>query len=305
MWTNQTRTALMALLIAGVAAAGFGPEPLSQPLRPAEAAPAERPAASSAESISSSGRTRTYRLFVPSSYRPGSPVPLVLSLHGMSLSGAGQERMSGMSAVAEQGGFIVAYPDGTGFIREWHTEQSAAGQADLQFMHDLIGHLEARFTIDASRIYASGLSQGAMMAYKLGCNSADRIAGLGLVAGGYPPASACGASRPLPIVVFHGTADGIVSYNGEGGRPSIPVFAAGWAARNGCGNGPYTSLQQGSVTGQTWDSCHEDATVTVYTVAGGGHSWPGTKTGFWSMMTTDDIDATALMISFFAAHPRH
>src|SRR5690349_17639131 len=95
-------------------------------------------AGSSAETIVSGGQTRRYRLFVPSSYRQGTPMPLVLSMHGLSLNSAQQERLSGMSVAAEQAGYIVAYPDGTGLIPRWDTE----GDADVQFLRDLIAQLK-------------------------------------------------------------------------------------------------------------------------------------------------------------------
>jgi polyhydroxybutyrate depolymerase len=225
-------------------------------------------------------------------------MPLVLSMHGLSLNSAQQERLSGMSTAAERAGYIVAYPDGTGFIPRWDT----AGDTDVQFLRDLIAQLEGRLSIDPARVYATGISNGAQMAYRLGCTNADQIAGLGLVAGGYP--DACQPSRPIPIVAFHGTADTILPYNGKSGRLAIPAWAAGAAAQNGCTSGPATSLQQGSVTGQTWDGCRDNAAVTLYTIAGGGHSWPGTHESFWSMMTTHDIDASPTMLAFFADHPR-
>jgi polyhydroxybutyrate depolymerase len=303
--TNLVRPALIALLVAGLAVACIHPgSPISYLARSAEAAAAARVAVSSVERIVSGGTSRTYRLFVPSGYRPGAPTPLVLSLHGLSLNGAQQERLSGMSAAAERAGVIVAYPGASGWVPRWHYGPEPEGQADVQFLLDVVEQLEARYTIDPARIYAAGISNGAQMAHRLGCSRADRFAGLGLVAGGYWRTASCEPSHPLPIVAFHGTDDSLLPYDGDDRRVPIREWAAGWAARNGCASGPTTSLQRGVAQAQTWDACREDAMVTLYTLAGGGHSWPGTDAGFWALLTSRDVDATSTMLAFFAEHPR-
>lgn len=248
--------------------------------------------------IESSGQTRQFRLHIPPRYQAGSSVPLVINLHGFALSGRQQEAMSGMSDKADKAGFIVVHPEGRGNPRRWYVGPAVGGQQeDIQFMRDLIDCLGSRLSIAADRIYATGFSNGGGMANRLGCDLADVIAAIGPVSGAYLFHDACQPSRPVPVVAFHGTEDGIVPYYGGGGLPPIPDWIAAWAARNGCAPTPTITYSQGDVTGETWGDCTDDATVTLYTIAGGKHIWPG------SIGATQFIDATDTIWEFFAAHP--
>jgi polyhydroxybutyrate depolymerase len=255
------------------------------------------------EEIASGGQTREYRLHVPPSYRPGQPMPLIINLHGYNSNAAQQEHVSGMSAKADEAGFIVAYPEGLGSPQSWHFGPGAAAAADLEFIRALISHLQEQLSIDSARIYATGISNGAQMSNRLGCDLSDVIAAIGPVSGGYPPSDDCNPVRPVPVVAFHGTADKLIPYEGKGRLLlSAPEWAATWAARNGCDPTPAVTFQHGEVKGETWDNCQDGADVTLYTIEGRGHSWPGSDMP--PEITTQDIDATDVIWEFFAAHPK-
>ncbi len=259
------------------------------------------------ETLVSSGQTRTYRLHVPPGYQPGQAWPLVVSLHGFNSNGTQQERFSKMSVKADQAGFIAVYPEGLGDPQAWHFGPEAGGAADRIFIGDLIRRLEGQLSIDPARIYATGISNGAQMTDRLGCELADQVAAIAPVSGGYPRAEACRPSRPVPVVAFHGTADNLLPYEGLGqGKLMVPIpeWAANWAARNGCNATPAVTFQRGQVTGQTWGNCREGADVVLYTVEGGGHSWPGSDIAPEMGITTQDINATDVIWEFFAAHPK-
>jgi polyhydroxybutyrate depolymerase len=259
------------------------------------------------ETIVSSGETRHYRLHVPPSYQPGKAWPLVISLHGYSSNGTQQERFSKMSVKADQAGFIAVYPEGRGDPQAWYFGPGDEGVADLAFIRDLIHHLESQLSIDPARIYATGISNGAQMTDRLGCSLSDQVATIAPVSGGYPRAEACRPVRPVPVVSFHGTADNLLPYEGLGqGKLMFPIpeWAANWAARNGCNATPAVTFQHGQVTGQMWGNCREGADVVLYTVEGGGHSWPGSDIAPESGITTQDINATDVIWGFFAAHPK-
>jgi polyhydroxybutyrate depolymerase len=259
------------------------------------------------ETTVSGGQTRAYRLHVPPSYQPGKAWPLVISLHGFSSNGTQQEHFSKMSLKADQAGFIAVYPEGLGDPQAWHFGPGDEGATDLNFIRDLIRHLESQLSIDPARIYATGISNGAQMTDRLGCELSDQVAAIGPVSGGYPRAEGCRPSRPVPVVAFHGTADSVLPYEGMGqGKlmAPIPEWAANWAARNGCSATPAVTFQRGQVTGQTWGNCREGAEVVLYTVEGGGHSWPGSNIAPQSGITTQDINATDFIWTFFAAHPK-
>jgi polyhydroxybutyrate depolymerase len=265
-------------------------------------------------SIVSSGEKREYLLYVPKSYDPRTPTPLVISMHGAGLWGAAQRETSQWNNLADKQGFIVVYPSGIGGkgVRVWRAEPGPGLMKDVRFISELIDTLKASYNIDSTRIYANGLSNGGGMSFVLSCTLSDRIAAVGMVAAAQTlPWTWCADARAVPMIAFHGTADPEVPYNGGSSWvsprpfPSTPKWAANWARRNGCGANPVESIVAADVTRRAYTNCADDAAVVLYTVQGGGHTWPGgTPLPKWFVgRTTRSIDATSLMWSFFSAHP--
>jgi polyhydroxybutyrate depolymerase len=252
--------------------------------------------------ITSSGETRQYRVHVPADYVSRQPLPIVLNLHGFSSNAEQEEQVSQMSVKADAAGFVAVYPEGLGDPANWRFGSGPEAIADVGFIRDLVQHLGTQLSIDPKRVYVTGISNGAEMAYRLACDLPDVVAAFAPVSGGYPPFRDCQPNRPIPAVVFHGTADRLLPYDG---MPPVllPVrdWAASWAARNGCSPTPKVTYQKGDVTGETWGSCRAGADVVLYTIAGKGHSWPGSNMP--PAITTRDISATDAMWDFFAAHP--
>ncbi len=183
---------------------------------------------------------------------------------------------------------------------------------DVRFITELIDTLKASYNIDSTRIYANGLSNGGGMSFALSCTLSDRIAAVGMVAAAQTiPWTWCTDTRAVPMIAFHGTADPEVPYNGGSSWvsprrfPSTPRWAANWARRNGCGADPIESTVAPDVTRRAYANCANDAAVVLYTIQGGGHTWPGgTPLPKWFVgRTTQSIDATSLMWSFFGEHP--
>ncbi len=266
--------------------------------------------------IDSGGETRTYILHVPPSYDPSAPVPLVISLHGFAEWPAHQMEISRWNDLADRFGFLVVYPAGTGFPPRWRIRGSETGSTvpmiDAEFISNLIDTLAGKYTIDPTRVYANGLSNGGGMSDMLACTLSDRIAAVGGVSGAYLyPREQCHPRRPVPVIAFHGTADPIVPYAGGGSVsfhepfPPVTVWAADWAARNGCGDAPAELPPTGEVTGIRYGECRDGAEVILYTIHGGGHAWPGNRPlPEWLVgRTTQDIDATAVIWEFFLRHP--
>ncbi len=255
------------------------------------------------EEITSAGQARQYRLHLPANYSPDQPLPLVVNLHGYNSNAEQQEQVSQMSAKGDASGFVVAFPQGLGDPASWHFGSREEGRDDVAFIHDLIQHLETPLHVDPNRVYVTGISNGAEMSYRLGCDLADMVAAIGLVSGGYPPFRDCEPTRPVPAVIFHGTADRLLPYNGH--PPLLlPVheWASSWAGRNGCTATPRVTFQKGEVMGETWGSCRQGADVVLYTIADKGHSWPGSNMP--AAITTHDIVATDVLWEFFSAHPK-
>jgi polyhydroxybutyrate depolymerase len=254
----------------------------------------------------SSGQVRRYLLHVPDSYDASNPVPLVISIHGFIEWPAHQAKISGWNDLADKEGFIVVYPSGTGFPKRWLTNGSS--MQDVIFISDLIDELEKQYNIDPARIYANGLSNGGGMSFLLGCKLSDRIAAIGGVAGAYSfPLDDCDPSRFVPMIAFHGTDDPIVNYHGQPGReggnplPDIPQWIAAMAVEHNCVSDAAILLAEGNVSGVQYSGCTDGADVILYTVKGGGHTWPG---GYplpeWlTGITSQDINATHMMWDFF------
>jgi polyhydroxybutyrate depolymerase len=265
-------------------------------------------------SFVSSGQKREYLLYVPSSYDRTRPTPLVISLHGAALWGAAQKETSQWNRVAEREGFLVVYPSAVGGRgpRVWRADGGPGQMREVRFVSELIDTLSARYNIDPTRIYANGLSNGGGMAFVLSCTLSDRIAAVGVVAPAlFLPWSSCKDQRTVPMIAFHGTADRAVPYHGGKSWaapttfPDIPTWVANWARKNRCTPNPVDSVVAADVTRRAYTNCAADAAVVLYTVQGGGHTWPGGKPlpEWFVGATTHSIDASSQMWAFFREHP--
>jgi polyhydroxybutyrate depolymerase len=265
--------------------------------------------------IVSSGEKREYILHVPRSYDRAKPTPLVISMHGAMSSPSFQMQVSHWNEASDAHGFIVVYPAGSGtgpktyFNRGWRTPSR---MPDVVFVSALIDELEGSYSIDPARIYANGLSNGGGMSFVLSCTLPHRIAAIGAVGAAETlPWSWCPDSGPVPMIAFHGTSDRFTPYNG--GKvwfapdpfPSIPAWTANWARRNRCGESPADSRVTADVTRRAYTGCADHADVVLYTIEGGGHTWPGDASmPEWMLgRSSRSIDATNLMWAFFREHP--
>jgi polyhydroxybutyrate depolymerase len=264
----------------------------------------------------SSGQEREYLLYVPPGYDPQTPVPLVISIHGFSDWPAHHMGMTGWNDLADEEGFLVVYPAGVDFPRRWRasgrSDETGDAMVDVRFISDLIDELEQDYAIDPTRIYVNGMSNGGGMTYLLACELSERIAAVGSVSGAYLyPLEDCLPERPVPLIAFHGMADPIVPFEGGPSRsfelpfPNIFDWITTYAQKNGCDPVPEALPTQDFIGGLRYGDCHAGADVVLYTIANGGHTWPGGEplpvwlTGPTSM----DLNATRLMWAFFMAHP--
>lgn len=294
--TRRARTAFWlltsAMLLVASAACGSSKSP-------AEAPPA---AAVQHKQLDVGGASRTYRLYTPPSIDRGRPAPLVLVLGGFGNSAEDMVGATDFDRVAETGNFVVAYADGIN--KTWNAGYCCLGRAtsgpdDVAFLTRLIDDVGTGQRIDAARVFAVGVSAGGMMAYRLGCEMAGRIAGVGSVAGAMI-LDDCHPAKPVSVIEIHGTNDGEVPYTGgrtAGGatRPSppTPAVAQRWADLDQCP--PATTSTAGVVTTAAWTGCAGGSAVTLVSIEGGGHTWFADGLG----PVAGSVDASRLIWEFF------
>ena len=254
------------------------------------------------------GIERTYNLYLPAEHDGLDPIPLVFNFHGFTSDPAQQAFFSQLSLVADNAGFAVVYP--AGIENSWNAGiccGDAMEQAvdDIGFARSLAAALGETLCIDERRIFSTGMSNGGYMSYRIACEVSDVFAAIAPVAGvlGIPPES-CNPERPVPVMHFHGTSDGLVLYEGGGttGAPGVRETVTGWAERNGCEGEPMVTFEVDPVTCETWSDCAEDSEVVLCTAEGVGHCWPGQEFCPFGMSTTA-IHASEAMAEFFAQHP--
>ena len=254
---------------------------------------------------------RQVRVHVPASYDPAHATPVVLNLHGYSGDGLQQLTISKMIATSDAKGFIALHPDGHHTPRGWNAgvccgAAATSGTDDTAWLASVLDEVEAKLCVDTNRVFATGLSNGGFMAHRLGCELADRFAAIAPVAG-VVGISSCNPSRPVAVMHIHGDADPLIPYTGGGvnGNESVATTIDRWATKNGCTGAPTQTFQHGDATCMTRSNCTDNADVTLCTIAGGGHQWPGgISIGSFLGELSTDLDATNAMWEFFAAHAR-
>ena len=294
----------MAASLSGCSKPATGPPP----------SPSTLALGTSLQSLDVGGVERTFRVYRPATL-PASPAPLVLMLHGGFGSGSQAEASYGWDVEADRGHFLVAYPDG--LSRAWAVGGGCCGQPgstgvdDVAFITALVETLSSETSIDRSRVYATGISNGGMLTYRLACDT-KLFAAIG------PDSAtmlgACPAPARVSVIHVHGTADHNIRYDGGPGDgvatidgPPVPVVVEGWRTVDGCGTA--VTVVRGPVTMST-ARCPSGRAVVLVTIAGAGHQWPGAKPkpAAQHLLGLDPpstaLDATETIWQFFAAHPK-
>jgi polyhydroxybutyrate depolymerase len=258
--------------------------------------------------IATSAGNRAALVHIPPGYDPTKATAVVLNFHGLGGSPTQEEGLTLMDAESDSAGFVLVYPQGTGSILSWNAGACCAPASqnnvdDVGFVGTLLDTLEAKLCVDTHRVFATGMSNGGFLSHRLGCELSDRIAAIAPVAGvmGIPT---CTPSRAVPVMEFHGTSDPIVPYNGDSaiGYTSVPDTISGWVQRDACQGSPTTTYSNGDATCVTYGQCAGGAEVTLCTISGGGHTWPGGTPFPLLGNTSTDISATDAMWAFFQKH---
>ncbi len=269
-------------------------------------------------------RQRSALVRVPSTYNASNPAPMLLVFHGGGGNAEGAERMAQLTPLADKHNLIVVYPNGTGVLRDrlltWNT-WNCCGYAlthevdDVGFVRNLIAMLKREFAIDSNRIFATGISNGGMMAHRLGCELSDQIAAIAPIAGALNTDS-CAPREPVSVLIFHGTDDQHVMFKGgqnlkrfPGADPRIDNSVADafstWSRLDKCS--PSNPSQQQSVQRTLCSDGARGSEVVLYAIQGQGHSWPGGRAGLRYGNVdppSQEISASEVMIEFFMRHPK-
>ena len=273
---------------------------------------------------------RRYRIYIPKKYDATEATPVIVVFHGGGGNPEGMIRLTSMNAKADEAGFIVVYPYGTGKLANTlltFNGGECCGYAmqnnidDVGFTRELLDDLATVANVDADRVFATGLSNGGIMSHYVASELSDRIAAIAPV-GGPLMMEAPRNKRPVPVMHFHGTKDEFAPFKGgfgKGflGRNGITKFRSvdhtiqRWVQANGCMNDPeITPLPDKADDGmkvnrKTWSGGREESEVVLIEIEGGGHTWPGQKPIVSSLgESTMDISANDLMWEFFQKHPR-
>lgn len=267
------------------------------------------------------GRERGYLVDLPPAYDGRRALPLVIVFHGGGGSGRQVRRQTGMTELARHEGFIAVYPNGTsrrGPLLTWNAGTCCGSAQDrrideMAFVRAMLDSLRATLRIDPARVYATGISNGGMMAYLAACSPGVRIAAVGVVAGELT-VDDCRPARPVSVLAIHGTADDHLPFDGGRGPASLdphdtrPVSYAvdTWRRVDACPS-TLTVTREGVVTHTRYAACADGTAVELYAIQGGGHAWPGADPPRIGRRRRDPpsraMDATRVIWSFFAAHP--
>ncbi len=261
------------------------------------------------------GRTREYLVHEPSESAPEEGRPVVFVYHGAFTTAAQMQRYAELDTVADKEGFLVVYPNGVN--RLWYDGRIDDRVDDVAFTDALLDRIAEDFDIDEARVYATGISNGGFMSYRVACDLSDRFTAIAPVAATFSQElrDMCAPLRPAPVLTIMGTQDKLVPYEGGklGGQLSGELGTMlsaeesidWWATRAGCEGEPVTRTfdevegDDTKVQTRTWASCPSEIEMILYTIRGGGHTWPGAKPTPLLGKTSEEIDAGQTMWAFF------
>jgi len=245
------------------------------------------------EKITSGGLQRTFLMHLAPSYGR-QPQPLVISYHGYSWTSKIMENSTQMDGTADKYGFVLVYPQGVDSPPSWNAGVGAFGPTgdadDVQFTRDMLNSLTRNYCIDTHRVYVTGISLGAGMAYRVACTLSNRITAIATVSGAYYPFGDCNTTRPMASLELHGQADGLAPYNGNPATHMAAVlnYLNVWLKVDKCTVNPKRFFQQGDVTGIEWTNCAAGTIVRHYRISDGGHTWPG-QPGTTHVISADEV----------------
>lgn len=255
---------------------------------------------------------RSYILYVPASYTPGVAAPLVLNFHGYTSNDMQQMIYGDFRPIADTAGFLLVHPMGTLDTQGNTYWNSGWGGTvdDIGFTAALIDSISAQYSVNANRIYSTGMSNGGFMSYTLACELSDRIAAIASVTGtmNANQSVSCNPQHPMPVMEIHGTNDNVVPYNGiPNVMESIDNVLEYWVNFNSCDTTPIESVVPNTSITDNCTATHfrysngtNGVEVEHYRIVNGAHTWPGASLTIG--ITNQDINASKKIWEFFAQY---
>jgi polyhydroxybutyrate depolymerase len=288
-------------------------------LSPANCAPARAPADDEQVHINIGGVDRMYLLHVPESLPKSGLVPLVLVFHGGGGHAATMPNFTHFDLLADQEGFLVAYPES--FNKSWSDTRGLSPADDVGFIRTLIEELQRTRRADPRRTYAAGISNGGFFSNRLACDLTDKLAAIASVAATMPDtlAPACHPSAPISVLFMHGTKDPLVHIEGgpmlrnRGVAISLAQAVEFWRKWDEVSpqpvveNLPNQTEDGTSVRREVYAGGKQGTEVVVYVIEGGGHTWPRGPQylpAFLVGKASRNLDGTQVIWEFFKRHTR-
>lgn len=248
----------------------------------------------SARKLTVNGVERSYLLHIPPGLDGLHPVPVVFVFHGF-FQTASAISFTGFNDMADKDGILVVYPEGLDL--SWNAGDCCGYASDnnvdeTSFVRQILSDLETIASIDPKRIYATGFSNGAELAYRLACEMSDVFAAVAPVS----EAILCQTEGPVSVIHVHGLKDTLSPYGGGGpdNAPSVEDVIATWVQLNGCNSSPQVENLENGITHTVYASCQSNTAVELYTIDSGDHAWPA----------KDVWPGSQIIWEFFAAHPK-
>ncbi|MGJ8669718.1 MAG: extracellular catalytic domain type 1 short-chain-length polyhydroxyalkanoate depolymerase [Oceanococcus sp.] len=271
--------------------------------------------------VSVDGRQHEYYLYVPAQDVLDDNVPLIINLHGGGSNRLEHESFSRLRLDAARDGYAVLSPEG--YRQTWNAGACCAPASDEDIDHvtvirRMIDEVANTIDLDAGRVYATGHSNGGMMAYRLACEASDVIAAIAPVSAFQMDKDVnnnateylCNPLREVPVLHIHGLSDNCAPFNGgnsggpEGGtRPPVEEGIEFWRSENRCALASTTATYGSDARCQVWSRCGAGSEVQLCTIDSGGHIWPGTDENplrsTCGGQGSEAIDANTAMWAFF------
>jgi polyhydroxybutyrate depolymerase len=240
----------------------------------------------------------TYLLSTPR--RNARPAPLILLFYGFASNPSQFTSLTNLPERGAKAGAIVAVPHTQPGETEW---QFNGNGTDAAFVHALVTTLEGSFCIDRAAVFAAGFSAGAAFTIAYSCSHEAQIRAIATVAVDFQ----LGCTSPMPIMAFHGTKDPLVPYRNGAMGASLPgvkvrgtqLNMGDWARLDHCRSQSSRARIGSEVIHQQWPACEDGASVSLFTIVGGGHTWPGADPTKGFGLTTQQVSATTRILAFF------